>query len=1098
MQEAFLSSVLLPLTEKSGEVERVAELLDMLEHCFIDAFKMRASSDKMSDVDPSTETGSTSGSLFASASSTSLDAGEEAKLLVVRAVANFHRAGAARHGSFFQTRDYHPHAALFILELLKSLNGNSKQWFRQLQLDSLDACLAIVEVIGMGNVRLCLPGVVSVAVRHIQRARHGKDSTKVCLAAIQLLCAALTISFSTAEPVTWVRDTATHLASALRTILEPSALVRGAHAPVTVAALKSFIASMLLSSAMAEVSTTPLGSLLVVAYAVVENMNHLHHLGDDVVGAADATSLFACTGSSVRSSPDDARMNNLMGSPWAVLAVVEALQYLRGVELLHLATTVARAPGLRNRLFPLQALPRAAPSTAEPADVSESAVGIFLSVVRKCVHVVGTEMNEETLYTHRRPRKYPAGVVDEFLFCLAGALARLPTAAALELDCCVEDDDFGDSDETVGERLTNALLSEYDAVLQDWDAYAAHPAVLYVLSRLVVWQFHPAQALRSLPSCSHLPATGVVTQDGGATESCTYPQPADLTAGAFEHLWSIVAQPHLWAITQDEELCTYQQVHHRQVVAATLLRFLALSAEALASGGGATAAESNEERAEALERLFTWTLYLVLEKATASGIVHEAAMRCVEVYSAASGETDTLSFLLRHSALIMDETSRAVREEHLRPAAASVLRGSLAFLERRYVRGEEGDSGDRSALGYSGTSLTALVRQRLSVTAMSASLTRASTKVVILDEAAQVADFVASTIHVARDALQLCSRYDSTASAEDAIGRRAALSLLRDALDLAAYLNYCVPQEAMDEEQERRTTAAHTRVRALQSVVLEAVYAVLQHCTLHDQGAVVAVQTVVRGLTCFLTTTAALKWADVTRQRLIDEAAERRRSTQRSRRGGRKAQLMSGEGEEDETSEDECDDDPGRTPLPTPPPIDWPWTHYAPTAVAAAEMATGVGIALPRSHLHTIYRVYLSLFALLREPMAAFGAVAADPHARTGMERRKLGGVAVAPALFETLSGLEAIRLLACDFLLHRMVEEVLPLVLLWHERARLSRIPTHTEERARVATMQFVEHLYEDCKDSADLQESVMAKCRCFDLLPTSSPESSPSHAQL
>ncbi|CAJ1019124.1 hypothetical protein, conserved [Leishmania lindenbergi] len=1095
MQEMFLSSVLLPLTEKTGEVERVDELLGMLEHCFIDAFKLSPSSGNKSDADPQSDASGTSSSLFPFPSST-LDAGEEAKLLAVRAVAKFHRTGAARHSFFFRTRDYHPHAALFILELLKSLNGNSQHWFRQLQLDSLDACLAILEVIGMENVRLCLPGVVSVAVRYIHRAHHGKDSTKVCLSAIKLLCTALTIAFGAAEPETWVQDAEVHLASALRSIFVPSVLVRSAHAPVTVAALKSLIVSVLLSSAMTERTNTPLGSLLMVAYAIVENMDHLHHLGDDVVGAVEAASSIVCTGSSLRSSTDDARMNTLMGSSWAVLAVTEALQYLRGVELLHLATTVARAPGLRDRFFPLQAPPQAASSTAESPDVSELAVSIFLSVVRKCVRVVGTEMDEAALYTHRRPRKYPAGVVDEFLFCLAGALARLPTVATLTPDC--RDDDFGDGNETVGERLTNALLTEYDAVLQDWDAYAVHPAVLYVLPRLVVWQFHPLQVLRSLPSCFPPPTAGMVVPDDEATRSCMYPHPADLTAGSFEQLWSIVAQPHLWAVTQDEALCTYQQVHHRQVVAATLLRILALSAEVLACGDWTTTERPDAERAEALERLFTLTLYLVLEKAAASGILHEAALHCVEVYSAACGETDTLLFLLRHSTLIVDETARAVKEEHLRPAAASVLRGSLALLERRFIRGGEGSSNDHAALGFSGANLTALVRQRLSVAAMSASFTRGSTKMVSLEEAAQVADFVSSTIHVAREALQLCSRYDSTVVAEDVIGRRAALSLLRDALDLAAYLNYCVPQEAMCEEQERHTTSAHVRVRALQSVVLEAVYAVLQHCTLHDQVAAIAVQTAVRGLTCFLTTTAALTWANMTRQRLISEAEERRRLMQRSRRVGHKARLMAGEGEEDGTAEDESDDDPGRTSLPTPPPIDWPWTHYAPTVVVAAEAATSVEIGLPRSHLHTIYRVYLSLFALLREPMAAFGTIAAEPHARAEVERRNLGNVVVTPALFETLSGLEAIRLLACDFLLHRMVDEVLPLVLLWHERARLSRIPTHTEERAKLATQQFVEHLYEDCRDSAELHESMMTKCRCFDLCTTPPPKPGVSNPQL
>ncbi|GET86888.1 hypothetical protein, conserved [Leishmania tarentolae] len=1095
MQEAFLSSVLLPLTEKSGEVERVEELLSMLEHCFMDAFKLCPSSDKK-NADAASEDGSASSSLFASNSSTSLDAGEEAKLLAVRAVANFHRTGAARHGTFFRARDYHPHAALFILELLKSLHGNSKHWFRQLQLDSLDACLAILEVTGTENVRLCLPGVVSVAVRYIHRAHHSKDSTKVCLIAIKMLRAALAISFVTAEPVTWVQDTAVHLTNALRPILDPSALVRSAHAPLTVAALKSLIASVLLSSAMTELNNTPLSSLLMVAYAIVENMDHLNHLGDDVVGATEVTSSSVCTNSSARSSTDDARMFTLMGNSWAVLAVTEALQYLRGVELLHLATTVARIPGLRDSFFPLHVPPQTALSTADSPDVGESTVSIFLSVIRKCVRVVGTEMDEAALYTHRRPRKYPAGVVDEFLFCLAGALARLPTAATMTPDCRVGDDSFGDGNETVGELLTNALLSEYDAVLQDWDAYAVHPAVLYVLSRLVVWQFHPSQALHYLPRCSP-PTTDVVVANGVATESCMYPQPADLTAGPFEQLWSIVAQPHLWAITKDEELCTYQQVHHRQVVASTLLRFLALSAEVLACGSGATTEESNAERADALERFFTLTLYLVLEKAAASGILHEAAMHCIEVYSSACGEADTLLFLLHHSALIVDETARAVKEEHLRPAAASVLRGSLALLERRFVRGREGSSSDSAALCRSGASLPTLVRQRLSVTMMLATFTRASAKVASLEETAQVADFVASTIHVACDTLQLCSRYNSTATEEDAMGRRAALTLLRDALDLAAYLNYCVPQEAMDEEQERRTTSAHTRVRALQLVALEAVYAVLKHCTLHDQVATIAVQTAVRGLTCFLTTSAALRWADVTRQRLIDEVAERRRATQRSQHGGHKARLMAGELEADDTAEDECDDDPGRIPLPTPPPIDWPWTHYAPTAAIDAEAETHVNIGLPRSHLHTVYRVYLSLFALLREPMAAFGTVAAEPHTRAGMERRKLGDVAISPALFETLSGLEAIRLLACDFLLHRMVEEVLPLVLLWHERASLSRIPTHTEERARLATQQFVEHLYEDCRDSVELQESMMAKCCCFDLHLTSSHEPTLSHPQ-
>ncbi|KPI87193.1 hypothetical protein ABL78_3709 [Leptomonas seymouri] len=1107
----LLTSVLIPLTEKAGETAQIKDLLGMLEHCFIDAFNMTLpSAAKSEDAVQSAARPSPS---------SSIDAGEEAKLLAVRAVTNFHRSGATTHRAFFQQREYHPHAALFILELLKSLSGNSQQWFRQLQLDSLEACLAIVEVVGMDNVRLCLPGVVSVGVRYVHRAHHGKDSSKVCLTALKLLRTALVLAFASADPANWVQNTVAHLANALNSILEPSALVRGVYgAPVTVA-LESLIISLIVSPAMADHLSSPLGTLLVVAFAVVTNMNYLHRLGDDVVGAEDAGSSDT-NGPHVSHTAEVKKLSAVMRSSFTIAAVQDALQYLRGVELLHVATTAVRLPILRGHFFsfPLQAPDTATAPAASATDESstagvtsievagaassENVVSLFLHVVRKCIRLVGTEMGGEALYTYRRHRKYPAGVVDAFLFSLAGTLALLPPSS--------ETEDDGE-DETTGERLTNALLEEYNGVLQDWDAYAAHPPVLYVLTRLVIWQFHPSHGAAACGAQSKRDDDPLGLQVGASDG--VYPCPSDMiTCGAFEQLWSVVAPPHLWNITEDEDLCNNQQIYHRQLVAATLLRFLTLTAEVLSTKPGANASESraegSRESVDALERLYALTLYLVLEKATASGIVHECAMQCLEEYSAASHEADALSFLLHHSALIVDETTRAVREECLRPTAASVLRGCLAFLASRLTRrsmapdavqpdGNSGGSdGERSWFCGGSTQLTAVVRQRLSIAEMSAFFQRTSTRLASLEEVAQISDFIISTLYVARDSLFLCSRYDSSAPTEDLQGRRAALTLLRDALDLAACLNFSSPQEALDEDQERHTTSAHTRVRALQSAALDAVYTVLQYCTVHDAAAAVAVQSVVRGLTCFLTSSTAVAWAENARRRLHDAEMERREAKRRAAGagGGRRRKFMDkvlGDDAEDaaggEAMEEE-DDMESRPCLPASPPLDWPWTHYAGDAsrdeAVSGPESPAVSIELPRSHLHTIYRVYLSFFALLREPMAAFTTVAAGLGARSAMERRKLADVPITPAVFETLNGLESIRLLACDFLVHRMVGEVLPLVVLWHERGCTPRIPTHTEERLKTATQQFVARLFQDCKASSELENNVSTQCRGYPML--------------
>lgn len=1070
MNTEALCSVLVSLTEKTSEVERVTDLLGMLQHAFLSAFGVSLS--------PASELSNSPHRV------PSLDSGEEAKLLVVKAVRNFHVCGRQAHAAFFRNRDYHPQAALFLLELLKSLSGNSQQWFRQLQMECMDSCLAILETIGEENVRLCAPGVVSATVRYIHRAHHGKDSHKVRVAAMHLLNTCLSLSFETGAPSSWAEEAVARLTLSLRPLLEPTALVRGGYDISMLTSLHSFTKDLLSSPGMEAYLVSPLASMLVVAYALIDNALHLQQMGKlrepDVEllqsGGGATHEKDPIVSLSVQTTSFTAPSASFLVTPTAIAFICEALECLRGVELLHVATTVARHHSLREQIFKyatFSALSSSPPSSSGPfghlndgGQESSSALAVLMNVVRKCIRVVGTEMNEEDLFTCRRPRSYPAGVVDEFLMCFARALSELPAGS--------NNIEVGDVEETFGEHLTNTILDECDAILQDWEVYATHPAVLYVVTRLLLWQFE-----ESTSSLGTSPETE--RDDGGV-----YPLASDfITSGAFEQLWSVVAPPHLWNITEDEELCSYQQLRHRQVVAATLLRFLSLTADALSVKRVRFPSLLSED-SEAIERLFALTLYLVLEKAaTSSSVVHEAAMQCLEAYSSASNEGSPVVFLLRHTSLIMDEAARAVRVEYLRPAAANVLRGSLTFVEHHLLQPQHCRPTNNRASSVQHTSsykgsnlhLTSVIRQRMSVAAMTALFQSTSViSFVTMEEAAQIADFVSTTIHVARDTLEQCSRYDISLVGEDEAGRRAALMLLRDAFDLASFLNFCVPQEALDVDQERLTTSAHTRVRELQQTVLDSIYDVLKYSTLHNSSAPIAVQAVLRGLTTFLTTSSAVNWIET-------ERARKEELTRLRDAGRRGSYRLLGTPADQECADDEVDEPSESSPSP-PPPINWPWTNVTVQVDRCGDEAVtslnSVTIELPRSHLHTVYRVYLSLFAILREPIAAFQVARNTVSTRTGVEKRRLTEVSIMPGLFAVLNGLESICILATDFLIHRMVEEVLPYVLVWYERGALPRIPTDTDERVKQAAYQFALHLCEYC-ETDELRDQVQSKCAAF-----------------
>ncbi|EPY20015.1 hypothetical protein STCU_09197 [Strigomonas culicis] len=614
MNQLSLCHVLCELAAKADELEKIEDLLGMLQHTFVTVFGMTKRTEEDDEDDHATRRVVEEKEKKTAAS---LESTEEAKMAVVEAVRLFHDTAVRRHAAFLHDASYQPHAALFIHELLKSLSGNSQKWYRQLQLESLKACMSILRVIGVPNVRLCVPGVVSAAVRYIHRAHLGKNTSAVRRSTISMLQQCLAIALqgtAQARESQWLAECVAHLGTTMRKVLDPAFLCEGYVDHETATDLMALVTFLLTAEAVREDGAAPLHQELLIAYAVLDSLILLQTLDTPV-------------------PPLRGGLGQLPSG-----CVVEAVSHvmfrdavleLQKVSLLHVATFLLRCAALRHVLIN-----------------AEDGVEVVLGIVRKCVRLVAREVAPEDLYAHRAPRRFPSGVVDQFLECLAHALAGLSSQEA----------SAAEDDMSAGEAITNALMDQWETVLNDWDLYHLHPAAIYVLSRLVTWQFKP------------LPVWWGAAADG----SVVYPSPGDfLSSGAFEQLWGVVAAPHLWHITADEDLCNNQQIHHRQVIAATVLRFLSIAAQDVLAPCVARGDQHS------FDRYCTLVLYLVMEKAATTSIVHAAATDCLRSICEASGVPDVLHFYLGVGHVIVDEASRAIEVESLRPAAASVLRGAV-------------------------------------------------------------------------------------------------------------------------------------------------------------------------------------------------------------------------------------------------------------------------------------------------------------------------------------------------------------------------------------------------------------------------------------
>lgn len=925
--------------------------------------------------------------VFKEAPADDIVSGEEAKVTLAKAVGLFHAKGAQKHAAVFQHPDYHQHAALFIHELLNSLSGNSQKWFRELQLESLAACHAILRTIGWRTTRLCTPGIVSATVRYIERARRGKDASAVLLSAVDLLRLALVSALSTTEDAAWLETAMVHLSETMRHLLNPKTVTENGSETAVVRYLSVLLGDLLVSPAVQAHQSCNFVHEAMVAYAVVDNLRHLQ----DLSGAASSDAMPTLT-------------NETFASADGAEALCDAMQRLRGVELLHVCTFVLRHPQTRGLLVAH----------------GESAALLFGTIMSKCTRLVGTEMPED-IYTCRAVRRFPSGVVDEFLETLAHALAELPVGLAAA------------NEETAGEFLTNVLIDSSDALLQDWDMYLLHPATIYVISRVVVWQFKPVP---------------IYLGRFFLREGVVLPEPADLTAtGAFEQLWSVVATPHLWDITMDEDLCNYQQIKHRQTVAATILRVLALTASdvmhyAVVAG-----------QRTALVRFTTLTLYLVMEKAAAAGIVREAAMNCVEAYTAASACEDALNYFLGASSCLVDDASRAVKVEHLRQAAASVLRGAVGFVLRKLRCGSsssggepEGGKGDTLHGTMSSCKLPALVRQRMSIEHVAHVQANYS---VSTEDINRIATFTSAVVRVATSCCQ-----EATAEG-DASGTKAALVLLRDSCDIASVVHYMSPLEPSDEDHERQTSSVNPCVKHLQESCHSAIFAVLATCSTNNAATLSATQAVLRCLMVQLTTREAESWI----QRALEARADKLRDTRVASR------LEAAELPGPVDGESDVDEVPP-SPLVSPP-ILWLQEDTDPLVV------------LPRSHLKTVYRIYMCYITMLKEPVALFTTNRGKSRQRSAAERRQLEQVRVVPAFFALLEGLQSLFVVATEFMAHRMVEEILPLTLVWYEKACLPRIPTDTDGRVREAVRTFAVAIHHSV--DAAMQMSVRERCEPY-----------------
>ncbi|CCW66847.1 unnamed protein product [Phytomonas sp. Hart1] len=1051
MNNETLSLLLEDLVKNMDKIGSIDELLQILQQAFVEAFLKPNLLNGQKQCSPS--------STLQSSTISSLGSDEEIKVSLVRSVRVFHEKGAKSHPEFFQGEAYHPQAALFILEMLKSLSGNSKQWFKELQVESLSACLAVFKAIGIKNVRKCLPGVVSATVRYLDRSHLGKDSAVVQLKALNVLHNALMITFASKKNEPWIVETIGHLSSVMHPLLEPKNLTKNGYNESTVYQLRAFFSDLMCCPGMEFGETSVLVQDLIVAFAVVENLYHFQRTGGSEGKKKEKDSN---TGFNLdRTTTEDVECRLKMKT--ATQALSSALRQLGGVELLHVLTTVLRFSFLR------------------PIIISgfEDGVMLFKTLVRKLIRIVATEMMEDALYTNRQPRRYPSGVVDEVLECLAHALAEINV---YNLDGC--EASITDTHETNGEILTNILLDECDAILQDWDLYMIHAPTIYVLTRAVLWQFKP---IPDSLSNSFVPAL----EEGEGKHGSYFPVPSDFVAqGGFEQLWSVVAAPHLWNIAEDEELCNYQQVHHRQVVAATILRFLSLAASDVLKP---SVLSGETQGRHSFERFNTLVLYLILEKASTAGIVRDAAMECIRHCIEASCEDNPMSYFSSVCLPLVDAASRAIKQPFLRTSVANVLRGIIEFvvegsfntgpkyLQRRILSEEkvtktrdhnmDDYKADINMVNFmfhgrsSGFSL--LVRQRLSIAEV-----RTVTQLRLFQdesETSRVAYFVRSAVDTAADGCRI------GAENIDENGLKATLTLMRDCFDMGTLLNMSTEREAADDDYDRQTTSYNNHVKLLQLKVLEAMMLVISHCAQHTSVFTYVVEVLIRGLTSFLTTKQAETW----RQARQEEFEENRRKAIIEKKEWHKV-ADSAERVDHPPCEDEEDEQEKIATLKSPP---LPWfseTVSSNNEALLPKEEKECAIVLPRSHLKTVYRIYLCLFSKLKEPIALFVITALQSNKISGGEQRRMEAVPVSPALFAVFDGMEALLLIAIDFLCHRMVEEVLPLVLTWYKRGCLPRIPTNTDERVKEACKHFAQTMIRVIP-IYKLQEMVQKQCSPF-----------------
>eukprot|EP00796_Vickermania_ingenoplastis_P004322 gene4322-3136_t len=967
----------LQIAENIDEVNDIEGFLPLLQECFISVFKGEAA---LQGPDAARAP---------FASHRDVASREEEKLKIVRAVDLLHQKGRRRHYAFFQSPNYFVHAALFIHELLNSLSGNSKEWFRDLQIKSLKACSSVLSVLSVDSVRKSLPGIASATVKYISRSRNGKDSAAVLLHAVALLHESLLLSLSSSSDPQWIRTTAAHLSHSL-SVLDCTSLPALHLKERAVVKCRSLVADLLTAPVLSPTEDGPLFRLLVGSFLVLDNMHHLSQLSlaEEMEGST------TCDGRSdtpLAPAGFFPALQQIFRSEVLIRFIRETLAQLRGVSLLHAATTVLRLPFLRG--------------TLTVCGRSREEYALLSSVIQKCVRLAGAEMNAEDLYTHRQPRRHPAGIVDEFLETLAHSLAELPTQS--------ETDSSSEEETSPGEQATNFLLEDAQEVLADWDLYMIHPATVYVVGRVVAWQFKPIPL--------HL-------QQWFSSERSSFPYPQDfIECSVLEQLWSVIGLPHLWNIVHDQELCNAQQILHRRVMASVILRVLNLVAEDVLVYVGKE--DGTEERgitkARSFDRLCVLTLYHIMEKAALPGFVHDTAMQCLEAYAVASGESDPLGFFTRISDYLVDEASRAVKHEYLRTCVTAVLIGAVKFLAHRVKRGPAAEK-DMTTDAFDvddASPLLQVVRRRLTPAAVVGALRRSRIEACNVTKSAE---FMTVLVDIGVTTIPLALRE------QDEAGTRALLTLLRDAVDIAALLNFSSPLEKWREDEERQTTSSNAGVKQLQCAVLQCIHMLQTHALCTHANVALAVEVVLRGLTSLLTSSAAV-------------AEELRSDTV-------------------PIHENDADEEPLQdTGLFNAQPIkvvEWPLSE-------STENGEEAIIQLPRTLLTVVYQTYMPLLALLKEPVAKFVTTASTLGQRSRIEQRKLLEVPITDALTSSLSGLHALLLLAEQFLQHRYVTEVLPGLLVWYERALLPSIPSPTETRTKQRVQEFMELLCTKCTEN-------------------------------